>query len=375
MAMKRPASMKRPAASDSKRGKNGEGSEKEVEEEEVKVELTAAAVKDHNKFCDEAQGMSVQQFEMALNKLDSKASMRLWKAFENSRRAYGEDEAYQAATKDKVGNVKKKRQLLFGWINDGTKFQESYRSLMDSVTLKKAEGVSTSWLTKAQAIAHWGTDELRDRVKRGTVIARRDPNDNTYWQFRAKVEYGKVEVERAKSTTAAGKAKAEKHDVLDMLAAHSLEQLTEGEFVPGVDVDDEEEDEELPAGLAAALGDKEDKKKKNVPKKEDKWEALSQMQEGEGTKKLESRLMAFKTELTKDIANLEAALHSGKSQVPKPLVKDVEKAVAEGQGALTSIQKCMKGGSKKTAAAPVLQAALVAVKALKSKKLKALKAE
>ena len=102
------------------------------------------------------------------------------------------------------------------------------------------------------------------------------------------------------------------------------------------------------------------------------------MQEGEGTKKLESRLMAFKTELTKDIANLEAALHSGRSQVPKPLVKDVEKAVAEGQGALTSIQKCMKGGSKKTAAAPVLQAALVAVKALKSKKLllsKALKAE
>ena len=190
--------MKRPAASDSKRGKNGEGSEKEVEEGEVKVELTAAAVKDHNKFCDEAQGMSVQQFEMALNKLDSKASMRLWKAFENSRRAYGEDEAYQAATKDKVGNVKKKRQLLFGWINDGTKFQESYRSLMDSVTLKKAEGVSTSWLTKAQAIAHWGTDELRDRVKRGTVIARRDPNDNTYWQFQAKVEYGKVEVERAK---------------------------------------------------------------------------------------------------------------------------------------------------------------------------------
>ena len=90
---------------------------------------------------------------------------------------------------------------------------------------------------------------------------------------------------------------------------------------------------------------------------------------------MESRLMAFKTELTKDIANLEAALHSGKSQVPKPLVKDVEKAVAEGQGALTSIQKCMKGGSKKTAAAPVLQAALVAVKALKSKKLKALKAE
>ena len=73
-----------------------------------------------------------------------------------------------------------------------------------------------------------------------------------------------------RSTTAAGKAKAEKHDVLDMLAAHNLEQLTEGDFVPGVDVDDEEEDEELPAGLAAALGDKEDKKKKNVPKKEDK---------------------------------------------------------------------------------------------------------
>ena len=205
--------MKRPAASERKRGKNGEGREKEGEGE-GQVALTAAAVKDHNKFCDEAQGMSVQQFELALNKLDSKASMRLWKAFENSRKAAGEDEAYQAATKDKVGNVKKKRQLLFGWVSDGTKFQESYRSLMDSLTLKKTEGVATSWLTKAQAIAHWGSEELKDRVKRGTVIARRDPNDNTYWQFQAKVEYGKTEVERAKTTTAAGKAKAEKKGCL-----------------------------------------------------------------------------------------------------------------------------------------------------------------
>eukprot|EP00435_Cladocopium_sp_Y103_P075713 s308_g63.t1 len=355
-AMKRPAALKRPAAKDesSKRARTepggdgtepgGNGTEPGEDGSEEVVELTAAALKDHNQFCEEAKNMSVKQFEAALVKLDGKASMRLWKAFENSRKSEGLDGNYKLATGEGVGSLKKKRQLLLGWVADGSKCAESFKTILDSVSLKKAEGVNTAWLTKAQAVAHWGVEELKERVKAGTVRAR------------------------VKSSGVSAKAKAEKKNVLDMMAAHNLEQLTEGDFELGVDGEEEEDSEdELPPGLAAGLGEKAKKKKEKV-QKEDKWEALSQVQEGEGAKKLSDRLMAFKTELTKDLATLEAALHSGKSQAPKSLVKDVEMAVKEGQVALAAVTKCLKDGAKKAMAATALQNALAAVKGLKSKK-------
>lgn len=61
---------------------------------------------------------------------------------------------------------------------------------------------------------------------------------------------------------------------------------------------------------------------------------MSQVPHGESNQKVAKRLMAFKTELTKDLASLEALLHSGKGTLPKPLVKDAEKAVQAGHGNL-----------------------------------------
>ena len=385
-AMKRPAAgiLKKPAA------KVGKSQSEEPEEEGEKVTLTAAAVKDHNKFCEEAKKMSVEEFTLALNKLDGKASMRLWKAFESPRKEHGEEESYQIATKDGVGSLKKKRQLLFGWVSDGQKCMESYKTVLDTVSLKKSEGLLSQWFTKAQALNHWGQEELTERVKAGTVKARKDPEDPRYWQFKANQQFGKTEVERNKSAGMAAKDKAEKKQVLQMLQSQDLEKLTEGDFVPGLGEDEESTDEEddLPKGLAEALSTKRSKKDKKEKKEKqegkesnkDKWEQLSQVAEGEGAKKLGDRLMAFKTELTKDIATLEAALHSGKTggQLPKPVMKDVEKALQEGHGALASVTKSLKAGSKKSLAAPALQTALTALKKLKSKKVlvkKALKAE
>ena len=83
-AMKRPGSAKAKASQPplKKPAACGEGTEEEeAPPEEKHVELTAEAVKDHNKFCEEAKDMSVEQFEAALSKLDDKASQRLWKAF------------------------------------------------------------------------------------------------------------------------------------------------------------------------------------------------------------------------------------------------------------------------------------------------------
>ena len=237
-AMKRPA-CKRPAAQEEK--------EDEAPEGNVSVKLTAAAVKDHNKFCEEAKDMTVEQFELALAKMDGNASMRLWKAFEVQRKSDGEEEGYQAATSKGTGSLKKKRQLLFGWIKDGGKTGEYYRTWMDTVSLKKTKGVTETWLTKHQALAHWGPEELKDRVKTGSIPARKDPSDEKFWQFRALTESAKTGVERVKTSGTSSKSKANLEALQAMSKLEGLESLTEEDFVPGLESasEDAEEDGDL----------------------------------------------------------------------------------------------------------------------------------
>ena len=365
-AMKRPA-CKRPAAQEEK--------EDEAPEGNVSVKLTAAAVKDHNKFCEEAKDMTVEQFELALAKMDANASMRLWKAFEVQRKSDGEEEGYQAATSKGTGSLKKKRQLLFGWIKYGGKTGEYYRTWMGTVSLKKTKGVTETWLTKHQALAHWGPEELKDRVKTGSILARKDPTDKKFWQFRALTESAKTEVERVKTSGTSSKSKANLEALQAMSKLEGLESLTEEDFVPGLESasEDAEEDGDLPSGLAKALGEKSKKEKKEKKEKEDKWETMSQVEEGAGGKDLQNRLVAFKTEITKDMANLEALLHSGKGALGKALQKDAEKVVQEGQAVLKEIGKNI-GSAKKAAVATVLQKALATLKQLKAKKLQLRKA-
>lgn len=364
--MKRPGSAKAKASQPplKKPAACGEGTEEgEAPPEEKHVELTAEAVKDHNKFCEEAKDMSVEQFEAALSKLDDKASQRLWKAFEVSRKSSGADQMHQEATETKVGQVKKKRQLLLGWIRDGKKPGEHFKTCVESVSLKRTQGLTSTWLTQAQAITHWGKEELQDRVKTGTVKARRDPQDKKYWQFRASQEHEVTQVERKKEASFSLKKKAEQKEVSDVWQAKHLEYLTEDDFnLPSEDEGEEEEDSELPAGLAEALGtksnkDKEKKEKKEKKDKKDKWEEMTEVQEGEGPQKVKDRLMAFKVELTKDLANLEALLHTGQ-QLSKPMVKEAKQVQVDGQQALKKVTALLKASPKKAAVSEGLKDAL-----------------
>lgn len=382
--MKRPAGAKASESPLKKPAACGESTGLEAPDEEKHVELTAEAVKDHNKFCEEAKDMSVEQFEKALSKLDDKASQRLWKAFEVSRKSSGADKVYQEATETKVGQVKKKRAMLLGWIRDGKKPGEHFKACVESVSLKKTQGLTSTWLTQAQAMTHWGKEELQERVKSGTVKARKDPQDSRYWQFKACQEHEAVEVERKKEARFEVKKKAEQKEVTDVWKAKHLEYLTEDDFnLPSEDEgEDDEDSDELPAGLAEALGtksnkEKKDKKEKKEKKeKKDKWEEMTEVQEGEGPQKVKDRLMAFKVELTKDLANLEALLHTGQ-QLSKPMVKDAKQVQVEGQQALKKVTALLKASPKKAAVTEGLKDALLALKGMKSKKVllaKALKA-
>ena len=161
-------------------------------------------------------------------------------------------------------------------------------------------------------MTHWGKEELQERVKSGTVKARKDPQDSRYWQFKACQEHEAVEVERKKEARFEVKKKAEQKEVTDVWKAKHLEYLTEDDFnLPSEDEGEGDEDsDELPAGLAEALGtksnkEKKDKKEKKEKKeKKDKWEEMTEVQEGEGPQKVKDRLMAFKVEAHQGLGQL-----------------------------------------------------------------------
>ena len=366
--------MKRPAASLKKPASKQEEQEAEPEEPEH-VPLTAQAVKDHNKFCEEAQGMSVGQFEKALSCLDGAASQRLWKAFAKSRKSSGEQEKYpEATTSAKDGSLAKKRKLLFGWVCDGKETGEHYKSMVETVSLKKSEGVTSTWLTKNQALQHWGKEELQERVASGSIVARKDPADSKYWQFKANTEESKVFVNREKAVSWAKKGKSNNKELSKLLQTQGLEKLTEKDFT--APTDSEEDSDGLPAGLAEALGNKSEKstkeKKEKKENKKDKWEEISQVCEDESQSQLQSRLMSFKVELIKDLAVLDGYTHE--KGLAKSLLKEAAQEQKRGQAVVSLLAKLHKSKAKKKEAKPALQTALTTLRALKAKKLQVAKA-
>ena len=90
--------------------------EPEAEESKPKVELSETALKDGDLFVAEVQKKkpSEKDFEKALNKLNTKQTQLLWKKFEASRKATGQEEAFKDLTQG-VGQVSRKRELLRSW--------------------------------------------------------------------------------------------------------------------------------------------------------------------------------------------------------------------------------------------------------------------
>ena len=54
--------------------------------------------------------------------------------------------------------------------------------------------------TKAEALQKWGKDELKDRLQKGTIQARRNPMDKSYWEFKAIVQSESTFVHKNKET-------------------------------------------------------------------------------------------------------------------------------------------------------------------------------
>ena len=82
---------------------------------------------------------------------------------------------------------------------------DRYREYVQEVTLSKEKGVKEKWLTLVQALNHWGKEELWARVQAGTILARKNPLDTRYWEFRALQQVGLTKTSHThKSSTAPG---------------------------------------------------------------------------------------------------------------------------------------------------------------------------
>ena len=168
--------------------------------------LTAEAWENHKKFIqvveEKAKNGRIDQegFEEVLGQLDPSVSQALWKGFEQSRKACGQEELYKNECNG-VGGTKKKRQLLRAWIMEKQSCGQTCRQSQHTMGLLKTQGVKEKHMTKEETLTKWGKDELAQRLASGTIYARRCPQDKRFWEFQSVTQQGSCMAQSNKITS------------------------------------------------------------------------------------------------------------------------------------------------------------------------------
>jgi hypothetical protein len=87
-----------------------------------------------------------------------------------------------------AGSVDKKRKCLIGWLLDKGQRKQHYREFFQSVSVVKSVIYVADWMTYEEAKGKYGTSELKERVDAGTILARRCPKDQKFFEFLECVE-------------------------------------------------------------------------------------------------------------------------------------------------------------------------------------------
>eukprot|EP00435_Cladocopium_sp_Y103_P037954 s1771_g10.t1 len=188
---------------------------------------------------------------------------------------------------------------------------QTYRETLHTMGIVKRSGVKEKWLTQEEAIAKYGKNELAERV------------------------------------TSTGEEKTKKETMLDFNNM-SLENLHDSDFEVGANDEDSDENNALPQDLAKVLGvkngkDKKDDKDKEKESKANTWELESKISAGTSAKDLQEKLVKFKSEITKDVANLEMKAMEIKKFCPHAaLQRQIGKACANGTAEASKLQKLLK---------------------------------
>ena len=217
-----------------------------------------------------------------------------------------------------------------------------------------------------------GVEEMKMRLKAGTLKYRKNPEDPRLYQFQKLSEKEATWLTKTKQARKEVVADGTKEEAIkfDKLM---LEDLTEQDF----DLEyggSESEGDELDKDLAKAMGIQGDKEKEKK-KKEDKWAKMSQVSDTDTQNKVGEKLVAFKTEVTKDLAALEALCFTLKDQGgDKALLKDIAQSQKKGSGILDSLKKCQAKKGAKDYLVDTLAKACTYLKELKSLKVRTKKA-
>ena len=315
--LKKPAKAKAPQKEPEKEEpEEGEEGEDEEQTEDPPLpsstKLTQKALKDHNKFLDEAAGLDEKNFLTALSKLKPGEAQKLWKKFEKSRKMEGQEQSYVQALQGGPGSLEKKRKLLFLWIQNDKTCGERWREYIQKVSLVKSEGVKEKWLTTQEALARWGKDELWSRVQAGTIVSRRNPQDKRYWEFKSMQQVGKTETKKEKETKATCSGQMSQATALEY---HNMDfgALVEDDWNFQALGDEEEEEDTEKKDLAKALGMKlpkeDNEKNKN---KNNEWEEASKISAADTKADILDKVMKFKAEIEKDKSQLETKEYEAK---------------------------------------------------------------
>lgn len=356
---------------------------KKPKEDPKKTKLTKEALQDHNEFiraCKDGN-LTKEQFDLALRSGDDKMVMRLWKAFEASRRASKDDDEYKETTKGDGGKDKKK-VMLRSWCLDGGKCTKHYRQQIQSMKLTKQDTDKTKWLTQKQAMDMYGTDELRERVKAGTITMKKDSADPRFYKFQVVEESSKLKRTREWETNLDTKAQAKVEDV--MLFENMMKDNLEVDDFKLIANEGEEHGKEGEDLLEELFG----KKKKGQPSGSGtgnkpgggiNWDALSKVEETASQEAMERQVMKFKAEMVKEEGlheNLQVNLkdtsmeQKTKQQLTKA-TKDISKSIVNEKDKLAAFLK--KKSFKVEAVKKILEEALVVLQNAKKHRVSTLK--
>ena len=320
-------SLKRPAAKVEEQVEDSTKGEEEEEEEPTEDtvvhtnrKLTKTALKDHNKFLEEAAQLDDKNFLDALSKLEPGAAQKLWKKFEKSRKVEGQEESYQTAMKAGPGSLEKKRKLLFLWVQNDKSCGERYREYVEKLSLLKTEGVKQKWLTTQEALSRWGKEELWSRVQAGTIKARKCPQDKRFWEFRKEQQVSKTEVQRLKETQVGCSGKLDKTTALEYQNMDWGNLVEDDWDVTALGDGEEDGEDESNKELAKVLGmklPKDEKVDREKNTKEKEWEEASKISAGDTKSNILDKVMKFKAEIEKDKSQLETKEYEAKKAALK----------------------------------------------------------
>ena len=237
--------------------------------------------------------------------------------------------------------------------------------------------------TWKQQVDKYGKPEAMARLKAGTMKFRKSPTDPRFMEFADQTEYVAWQTSKKRSASySTDKQKASKDDWMSVENL-ALEEVGDESFgLKGTleDLELEPELKDFRKSKLSAKGEEEGNKKGDEKKEEaeeekktqkkNKWEELSSVQKADTKDSLLKKLLAFRTELSKEEATLTEAKMNLKGKGKKEEMKLVTGTLALLASTLKKIEKTTSGGCKKEECKQTLLACFGALE--KSKKMKKL---